>query len=228
MLPHDLYHATQTALLCLTKNLRRNFIISRASRFAVSPGILYIAAMRIILASASPRRRDLLKSHGIEVSIQPSHAEELHPEHLTGLEMTLLNATRKAHSVQNGFPRAIIVAADTLVVHDGQVLGKPATMEAAFAMLQKLSGSTHQVHTGVCILKHHATHVFVETSNVTFRHLTNREIRKYHAMIGPLDKAGAYAAQENVMDVIQSVDGSMSNVIGLPMERLVPALNALR
>lgn len=180
----------------------------------------------IVLASASPRRRDLLQEHGFAVEMMPSHAPEMMPDFLTVAETTLLNARIKAAQIVRLRPDALVLAADTLVALDGRALGKPADMEEAFAMLSRLNGRTHQVFSGVW-LEHRARRLqrgFIAATRVTFRRMKPAEIREYMARIHPLDKAGAYAAQTNEMDLIKSVEGSYTNVIGLPMERLVREL----
>lgn len=180
----------------------------------------------IVLASASPRRRDLLQQHGFEVEVMPSHAPEMMPDFLTVAETTLLNARIKAAQIVRARPDALVLAADTLVALDGEALGKPADMEEAFAMLGRLNGRTHEVFSGVW-LAHQAKGMqrgFITASRVKFRRMKPAEIREYLARVHPLDKAGAYAAQQNEMNLIESVEGSYTNVIGLPMEPLTEAL----
>src|SRR5580658_8952742 len=148
----------------------------------------------IVLASASPRRRDLLQQHGFTVEVMPSHALEIMPDFLTVAETTLLNARIKAAHVARARPDALVLAADTLVALDGEALGKPADMEEAFAMLGRLNGRTHQVFSGVW-LTHRAQgrqRGFIAASRVKFRRMKPAEIREYMARIHPLDKAGAY------------------------------------
>ena len=180
----------------------------------------------IVLASASPRRRDLLQKHGFIVEMMPSHAAELMPDFLTVAETTLLNARIKAAHVAQARPDALVLGADTLVALNGKALGKPADMDEAFAMLSRLSGRSHEVFSGVW-LAHRAKgrqRGFIAVSRVRFRRMKPAEIREYLARVHPLDKAGAYAAQENEMNLIESVEGSYTNVIGLPMERVTEAL----
>ena len=182
----------------------------------------------IVLASASPRRRDLLLEHGCRVRIKPADVEELMPSHLTVGETTLLNAKRKARAVARTERESLVLAADTLVAIDGCTLGKPGGLAEAFEMLSRLSGKTHEVFSGVWLICQASGKScgFIEVSHVTFRSLTPREIREYMRRIGPLDKAGAYAAQQNEMNVIASIHGSRTNVVGLPMEKLAVALRA--
>jgi septum formation protein len=180
----------------------------------------------IVLASASPRRRDLLREQGCTVRIRPADVEELTPAHLTVGETTLFNAKRKAMAVARVEPDALVLAADTLVAVGGRILGKPRDLDEAFEMLSLLSGNTHEVFSGVWMMRGSVRKIcgFIEVSRVTFRKLAPAEIREYMRRIGPLDKAGAYAAQKNEMNVIASIRGSKTNVVGLPMEKLAVAL----
>jgi septum formation protein len=183
-------------------------------------------AAHIVLASASPRRLRLLREHGYDVDVSPAHVEELYPKHLTVGEITLLNAKRKADAIAPSRPDSTVLAADTLVAVDDRILGKPRDLDDAVEMLRLLSGRAHEVFSGVWIT--HAaraqTRCFIEVSRVCFRELTSSEIRRYIMLINPLDKAGAYAAQDDEMGVIESIEGSRTNVIGLPMESLADAL----
>ena len=156
----------------------------------------------------------------------PADVEELMPGHLTVGEITLFNAKRKAAAIARLEPGSLVVAADTLVAIGGRILGKPSDLDEAFEMLSTLSGKTHQVFSGVWIVSAAAQRIcgFIEVSHVRFRELGPDEIREYMRRIGPLDKAGAYAAQVNEMDVIASIEGSRTNVVGLPMETLAEAL----
>ncbi len=138
-------------------------------------------------------------------------------------EATVLgNARRKAHAVAAARPAALVLGVDTEVFFEGRILGKPVDMEAALAMLRALNGRTHEVYSGVCLAWDGGAgeETFVEVSRVHFHLRSEAELRAYLARIGPLDKAGAYAAQEDRGEMIACVEGSFSNVIGLPMERL--------
>ena len=180
----------------------------------------------IVLASASPRRRDLLRESGWNVRIKPSDIEELMPAHLTVGETTLFNAKRKASHVARHERDSLVLAADTLVSFGGRILGKPRDLDEAFEMLSLLGGQTHEVFSGVWLVSVPTRKAcgFIEVSRVRFRCLSPDEIREYMRRIGPLDKAGAYAAQKNEMDVIAAIEGSWTNVIGLPMETLFNVL----
>ena len=181
---------------------------------------------RFILASGSPRRRQLLKKAGYEFEIISPPGEEVAHDWFTIRELTIGNATRKALRVAEMLPDAVVLAADTLVTIDAQVLGKPIDLEDAGRILRRLSGRTHEVWTAVCL--RHATrgksHSFHEISRVHFRELSERAIRDYLAKVNPLDKAGAYAAQGHGTEIIERIEGSYSNVVGLPMEETTRAL----
>ncbi len=176
----------------------------------------------LLLASASPRRAELLRQAGVELCVVPSDAAELHSEQLTARELSLLNAYRKARAVAKKHADALVLGADTLVSLDRTTFGKPANFQDALRMLEELQGHTHQVVTGVCLLhlRGHREKLFTETTAVTFRSLTSLRIQRYLASINPLDKAGAYAIQEHGEEIVQEIVGSYSNVVGLPLERL--------
>ena len=182
-----------------------------------------------ILGSGSPRRRDLLNEAGYQFSIEPSKADELEPGQLDVRELTMANARLKAEEVAQRFPDAIILGADTLVAIDDQVLGKPCDSEQALEMIRRLNGNTHQVMTGVCLMRKEPPYSVehCEVTDVHFKSLTEEELREYHNLIDPLDKAGAYAAQEHGEVIIEKTEGSWSNVVGLPMEAVHGMLEEL-
>ena len=176
----------------------------------------------VILASSSPRRSELLRGLGVEFSVIPSDADEVHNEQMTATEISQLNAYRKARAVAKKHPDALVLGADTLVYLDTKLFGKPRNLDDAYRMLKQLQGKTHQVVTGVCLLhlRGHRQKIFAESTQVRFRPLGVKEIRDYVKQINPLDKAGAYAIQEHGEKLVESISGSMTNVIGLPVERL--------
>jgi len=182
----------------------------------------------LILASASPRRVELLRKAGVDFQVMPSDAAELHNEQLTARELAQLNAYRKARAVAKKHPDALVLGADTLVYLENALFGKPATLDDAQRMLQKLQGRTHQVVTGVCLLhlRTHRDKLFAESTQVSFRPLTPEQIQRYVTSINPLDKAGAYAIQEGGESIVREISGSYSNVVGLPLERLEAELRA--
>jgi septum formation protein len=181
---------------------------------------------RFILASGSPRRRQLLGEAGFEFEVLSPSIEEAAHGWLSVRELTIWNAARKALRVSEMAADAVVLAADTLVAIDGQVLGKPVDLEDAVRILRRLSGRTHEVWTAVRVC-HGASgraHSFHEMSRVHFRKLNDRGIWDYLAKIDPLDKAGAYAAQGHGREIIERIDGSYSNVVGLPMEETARVL----
>jgi septum formation protein len=183
----------------------------------------------LILASASPRRADLLRRVGVEFAVLPGHPPEIQPEHLTPHEIAQINAYRKARVVAKDHPDALVLGADTIVCLGRTLFGKPTNYEAARQMLARLQGRTHEVVTGVCLLhlRTHRQRLFAVSTAVTFRHLHAGQIRRYLAQINPLDKAGAYAIQEEGDLIVKQISGSYTNVVGLPIERLRDELAAL-
>jgi septum formation protein len=176
----------------------------------------------LILASASPRRAELLRQLQPEFQIVPSDAAEIFDGQLSPLELCQLNAHRKARAVAMKIPDALVLGADTLVFLDGEIMGKPATRAEAGQMLARLQGRTHQVVTGVSLihLRGHRERLFAVSTDVTFRPLDERQISDYLSKINPLDKAGAYAIQEHGDMIVSEISGSLSNVVGLPVEKL--------
>ncbi len=184
----------------------------------------------LILASASPRRADLLKLLGVKFRIVPGDAEEVAHEHLSPLEICQLNAHRKARAVAKKIPDALVLGADTLVFLDNEILGKPRDLRAAERMLGRLQGRTHQVVTGVSLihLRGHRERIFAVSTDVLFHPLNRGQIRSYLQRIHPLDKAGAYAIQEFGEKIVSEISGSYSNVVGLPVEELRAELAAMQ
>jgi septum formation protein len=186
----------------------------------------------VILASASPRRVELLRQIVPEFEVVPSAAPEVHDEQLTAWEMAEINAYRKARLVAKKFPDALIIGADTLVYLDGEtkLFGKPVDQTEAARMLEELQGRIHAVITAVCLLhlRGHRQRVFADWTDVRFYPLTSKQISDYLALINPLDKAGAYAIQEHGERIVAEISGSYSNVVGLPVERVREELNQWR
>jgi septum formation protein len=182
----------------------------------------------IILASASPRRSELLQQLHAEFRVVPSDATELRHDQFTARELAQMNAYRKARKVATRYPEALVLGADTLVYIGQQLLGKPLNLPHARQMLQQLQGQVHQVVTGVCLLQlcvpRHR--VFAVSTDVHFKPLSGAQIDAYLASINPLDKAGAYAIQEGGDLLVQEVIGSYSSVVGLPLEELEAELAA--
>lgn len=178
--------------------------------------------MKIILASASPRRSELLSRMGVQFDIVASKAEELHDETLRAAELCEINARRKAEEVARSFSRAVVIGADTLVALKERIFGKPGDLAEAKEMLRQLSGTTHEVVTGVCCIadKGERVSVFHDLTHVTFRDLSEERIEEYVRTVQVLDKAGAYGIQERGELIVKRIAGSFSNVMGLPVERL--------
>lgn len=183
---------------------------------------------RLVLASGSPRRRDLLAEAGLSFEVVVPRAAEILDRSLTIRELTICNATRKALEVARRRREAVVLGADTLVALDGEPIGKPGTLAAARRMLRRLNGREHEVCTAVFIRSPggEATS-FRVVSRVQFRTLTAQEIADYLSRINPLDKAGAYAAQAGGEEIIQRIYGSFTNVVGLPMGETLRALRQL-
>jgi septum formation protein len=182
----------------------------------------------LILASASPRRRELLRLLDVTFQVVTSAVPEFHDEQFTAREIAQLNAYRKARAVAKKHPDALVLGADTLVCRGTKLFGKPANHEEAYRMLKELAGHTHQVVTGVCLmhLRRHRQRTFSDITDVRFRPLQPADIRRYLAQMDPLDKAGAYAIQDGGELIIEEISGSFSNVVGLPVERLRRELKA--
>ncbi len=176
----------------------------------------------IILASASPRRSELLRKIGLPFKVVPSDAEESHSPQLTAVELSQINACRKALAVARRFPDHLVLGVDTLVTLGPTLYGKPRDRKDAARMLMELQGKTHMVVSGVCLvhLARKRQSVFADTSMVSFRPLTAEAVQAYHARVQPLDKAGAYAIQEDEGEIVASFAGSFDNVVGLPVELL--------
>ena len=176
----------------------------------------------LILASASPRRSELLRQLGVDFTVVPSDATEIHDDQLTAREISQLNAYRKARAIAKKFPDALVLGADTLVYLDTTLFGKPADLEAAYRMLEQLSGRTHEVVTAICLLhlRAHRQKLFFDSTAVTFRRLDAVQIRRYLAQVNTLDKANAYGIQEEGDLIIERIVGSYTNVVGLPVEKL--------
>lgn len=181
---------------------------------------------RIILASASPRRQHLLKDMGIEFEIISQDVSEQFPAHLKKEEVALYLCEYKADS----FPeiiddKTIVITADTIVCLDDRIISKPCDKEEALAMLKELSGRTHEVYTGICFRSSKKKYSFYDVSYVTFRKLLTDEINFYVDKYLPLDKAGAYGAQEWIGYIgIKSIEGSYFNVMGLPTHKVYEEL----
>jgi septum formation protein len=178
---------------------------------------------RLILASRSPRRIALLRQIGLDPEVIPSSVPEVFDAALAPSENVIRIAAQKAAEVGKDIADGLIIGADTIVVVNGRVLGKPETPADAVSMLELLSGRTHTVFTGVAILKQPSNVLVadVEATNVTFRKLPRAEIEEYVEGGSPMDKAGAYGIQDDYGAVfVTRIDGCFYNVVGLPLSRL--------
>ena len=183
-----------------------------------------IHSERVILASASPRRRELLTLIGIAHEVEPADIDEsLLPGEGPAAHAERLART-KAHTIAERRPDAVVIAADTIVVVDGDVLGKPRDAAAARAMLKRLSGRTHTVLTAIAVARASQTESAVESVDVTFRSVSDDEIGSYIATGEPMDKAGAYGIQGYGATIVERVDGDYFSVMGLGLRRLVDLL----
>ena len=182
---------------------------------------------RIILASQSPRRRELLTLVGIAHEVRPAEIDEAYwPGEEPRAHAERL-AREKAGVVARSDPRALVIGSDTIVVVDGDVLGKPRDASHAEAMLARLAGRSHVVMTAIAVQHGAEVHSDVEEVGVTFHRLTGEEIRAYVATGEPMDKAGAYGIQGFGATIVRRVDGDYFAVMGLPLQRLVRLMEAL-
>ncbi len=180
--------------------------------------------MRIILASQSPRRREILTLMGLKFDVIDSHCEENPPQGCASAELVCALARQKAEAVFAAHPDACVIGADTVVDLDGQILGKPHTAENARRYLSSMQGRTHTVYTGITLLKTGYADVRHCTTKVTFAPMTEGEIDRYVATGEPLDKAGAYGAQGPGGVFVRRIEGSYFNIIGMPMDMLYEML----
>lgn len=182
----------------------------------------------LVLASASPRRRELLHAAGLRLVCHPADVDEAlrHGEEPAAAVQRLARA--KAAAVAGAFPHEVVLGADTLVVLDGQALGKPRDLDDARRVLRLLAGHTHQVMTGVSLLRLRTPHEesWCCVTDVTFRELSPETIDEYIGKVHVLDKAGSYAIQECGEMIVAGIRGLRSNVIGLPVEEVVARLAA--
>lgn len=190
------------------------------------------SAEKFILASASPRRAELLKRAGLPFEVRVSDVEELQFESDSARELCEKNAYSKADSVAQKYPGQWVIGADTLVVCESKVYGKPIDLAQARQTLEILSGKRHEVITGVALVKKKngsqcSQKVFSVVTEVAFRNLSSEDISAYFSKTNPLDKAGAYGIQDHGEMIIEGIKGSLSNVIGLPVEELMEQITKL-
>jgi septum formation protein len=186
----------------------------------------------IYLASASPRRRDLLRQLGVEFEVMPSNILEVRQTEESPTDYVLRVARDKAQFVakllnERGLPVFPVLGADTEVVLDGEILGKPQDRAHGTALLRRLAGRTHEVLSAVCVVDLGSEHTALSTSRVTFCPLTEAEIAQYWDTGEPADKAGAYAIQGKAAAFIERLEGSYSGVMGLPLHELAGILKKI-
>ncbi len=183
--------------------------------------------MDIILASGSPRRKELLTQLGLSFQVLVSDADETVDKSPPPADQVALISRRKAEAVAyKAGPDALVIAADTIVALDGQVMGKPHSREEAFQMLSLIQGKTHQVYTGLTLQRGQQTQTHVECTAVTFRPMSWAEIKAYVASGEPMDKAGAYGIQGLGGVFVEGIQGDYFNVMGLPICQLGMALKS--
>lgn len=182
--------------------------------------------MNIILFSKSPRRQELLKGMGYAFEVQTKDVDESFPASLAPHEVAEYIAKNKALAFDNELsPNDLLITADTVVAIGSEILGKPSDSADAYRMLKMLSGTTHQVYTGVCLLHQHQLISFTDTTEVEIKALSDEEINYYIEQYKPYDKAGAYGIQEWFgLIAVKSIKGSYTNVMGLPTEKLYAQL----
>ena len=174
--------------------------------------------MKIVLASNSPRRKELLEIYNIEFEVIPSNVTEELDLNLSPTANVMELAKQKALDVFAKCNKPAILAADTVVVYDNQILGKPADEKDAFRMLRLLNGKTHQVITGVAFISKYGVETAYEVSEVTFKEVSDEVILSYIETKEPMDKAGSYAIQGKGSLLIESFEGEFDNIVGLPMK----------
>lgn len=180
-----------------------------------------LASYNLILASNSPRRKQFLTDLGLTFTVKPANVNEEYPSHLQGKDIALYIAQQKASVFNNLPPNELVITCDTIVWANEKALGKPENKSEAQEMLQLLSGKKHQVISAVCIKSGEKEKLFFDETEVTFNNLNPLDIDYYIDTFQPFDKAGAYGIQEWIGLVgIEKINGSYTNVVGMPMEKL--------
>lgn len=186
---------------------------------------MYKQTLPIILASKSPRRQELMKSMDLDFKVVLKEVDESYPEDLLPAEIAIYIAEKKAAAFADDTHDSIVITADTIVAYNNEILGKPEDVTHATEMLTKLSGTNHQVYTGVSIAHAGKLHSFYDVTEVFFNPLTAEQIAYYIASFNPFDKAGAYGIQDWIgLVAVERIIGSYTNVMGLPTEKLYKAL----
>lgn len=182
---------------------------------------------RLILASQSPRRKELLSTLQLSFDVMPSGTEEVLDDRLSPEELVMALAAQKAADIARNHRDAFVLGADTIVLFEGKVLGKPKDKEEAISTISMLSGNTHDVLTGVAIFYQDQKSIFFEKTEVTFWPLTEEEIAKYVESGEPMDKAGSYGIQGLGSALVQKINGDYFAVVGLPVSRTIRELEKL-
>jgi len=186
--------------------------------------------IELVLASGSPRRKEMLADAGYDFSVVVSDLEEIHDDTMDLYSLCEENAWLKADAVASVVVGALVIGADTLVCIDGVKLAKPGSMDEARGMLRRLSGRTHEVCSAVALVRKEERPVserFHVISEVTFRELSEEMIDAYYEKVDPLDKAGGYAVQQERKMIIEAIKGDYSTIVGMPIDMVVERLAAL-
>ncbi len=187
---------------------------------------MYKQRIPIILASKSPRRQELMTSMNLDFKVLLKEVDESYPEKLLPAEIAVYIAEKKAEAFSEESAESMVITADTIVAYNNEILGKPEDATHAIEMLNKLSGTNHQVYTGVSIAHKDILHSFYDVTEVFFSPLTEAQIAYYVTNYNPFDKAGAYGIQDWIGAVaVKKIIGSYTNVMGLPTEKLYNALS---
>ena len=183
--------------------------------------------MRLILASRSPRRKELLRAAGLTFTVEVPDVVELEAGVLPARDLCLTNALLKAGVISRSSPDDLIIASDTIVVMDGTVYGKPRDLIEAAGNLKRFRGRTHEVMTGVALQKGEMKSTFIEVSRVTFKEYSDSVIDDYLHIVPVLDKAGGYAIQDHGEWLVEKIDGNYENIVGLPITKVLAKLNEM-
>jgi len=185
-----------------------------------------LKSKKLILASGSPRRQELLKSLGVPFEIRLKEIDEIYPKRLKKSEISDYLAKLKSDAfIEELNPKDLLITSDTIVWHQNTALGKPKSKEDAFKMLQKLSGKTHEVISSVCLKCLQKEDIFNSITKVTFKELSTKEIQFYIDNYNPMDKAGAYGIQDWIGQIgVTKIEGSYFNVMGFPIHKIYSQL----
>lgn len=189
---------------------------------------MYKQQLPIILASKSPRRQELLQQMDLDFKVVLKDVDESYSEGLSPAEIAVYIAEKKAKAFLSEEPNSIVITADTIVAYKGEIMGKPVDVKHAEQMLTKLSGTVHEVYTGVSLIYNEEILSFFDLTEVYFNELSTEQIRYYIENYKPFDKAGAYGIQDWIGRIaVEKIIGSYTNVMGLPTEKLYTALLAI-